>query len=323
MDNGLLFRCCLLPGVVLMFPLTSVAAAPDNKDYIYTRIIYEVQNTGYSQSQSREQLTGEGLFLSVDYLDHGGFVIGQGSRNVSTRNDTVRSEEKSTFISGNVKFSFDKVPGKFSLRVDDHTIEDKSATLTRYFDNSFSTSRVQGQDDISSRSVMVSYISYRQDVYTDLAYSTTRFHAQDRMLDDLDVSQISPAIGASFNRRYDWMQCRAFFIRHDDSNRIAENTHTTSYLFKWTHWLQAPYYYPHNTQIALRVGKALTPVDYDAGIVYTVPDVLTRALSVSATWKFTDSLQALLFAGWEHYITTDGKDHYDGRTMYMNLSVLW
>ncbi len=305
--------------LALVAPGTACRAA--DQEYLFTRILYEYQHTGYSGTQSKDSLIGDGIILFADLLDYGGLIVGKGNKKISSRDDALRTDEQSTYYSGHVNFSVDQLAGTVALRLESIQLRDVNSVRTRYFDGS--SERRRTDDDIECRSLLLSYLSYRKDVYADIAYSSTRLRAQDVLIEDLDVSQVSPALGAGFNNGYDWMQARAFIIDHGDSNRITGDHHSDGYQFKWTHWWQATKYYPNNSQVGLRTGKALMSVDYDAGAVYTVADVLTRAWSLSATWKLNQSVHALLFAGWEHYITTDGRDNYDGHTLYTNVSVLW
>ena len=171
---------------------------------------------------------------------------------------------------------------------------------------------------------MVSFLNYAKTFYADLGYAYSSYRSDDSGTDDIDIVQWTPTLGFGFNRAYDWLQFRAYFIDLSSSNRVGDKETTSALELKLTHWFSADAPLNlHSVRLALLAGERIYTVDSDACSLCNIPDLQTSLVSVGAEWKLGDKANVLLQGGYESYENMLLDDHYSSTYLYGYLSQSW
>jgi len=288
----------------------------------------------YSGSAQSDNLSAFGVFLSGDYLEQAGFTIGY-NNNYTNYKSALDSglqgnDENILFLSGHRNYYPDKLPGTLMLRLDGYVGNDETsfqtATSGPPMGNGFSQQIVTEtvKDKFFVVYPTVSFLNYAKTVYADLGYAFSSYHSNDNGTDDIDIVQWTPTVGFGFNRGYDWLQLRAFFISLSASNRVEDKDGTTALEAKWTHWFtaNAPLNL-HSVRLSLLAGERIYAVDSDACSLCNVADVQTGLVAIGAEWKLSEKTSLLLQSGNEAYESLLLNDDYSSTYIYVYLSQNW
>lgn len=287
----------------------------------------------YSSSLQLDNLTGFGIFLSGDYLERGGFSVGYSFNQTNYKSGLSsglqENNENILFLSGRANLHPDQLPGKLTLRLDGYV--GNSAMRFRVSTSSpgpmgggSSLRSITVDDDFSVLSPMISFLNYTKTFYLDLGYAYSSYSSEDSSTDDIDVIQWTPTLGFGFNRAYDWLQLRGYFIELSSSNRIGDKDSTSALEVKWTHWFSADAPLSlHSLRFAALAGERMYAVDSDACSLCNVPDLQRGLVSVGAEWKLSEQTNAQLLAGYESYKSVLLNDDYSSAYLFGYLSRNW
>jgi hypothetical protein len=180
------------------------------------------------------------------------------------------------------------------------------------------------KDDFVVVNPTVSFLSYGKTFYADLGYAYSSYRSDDSATDDIDVAQWTPTLGIGFNRAYDWIQLRAYFIDLSSSNRVGEKDSTSALEAKWTHWFSndAPLNI-HSAWLNMLFGERIFAVDSDSCSLCNVPDLQTTAFSIGLEWKPDEQMNLLLQGGYEAYENLLLNDAYNSTYLYFYVSRNW
>ena len=258
----------------------------------------------YANSTQRSSLTAGGLFLSADYLDHGGFTLGYNYTNIKFK--APLKDIKQHDITGNIRMNFrtDSLPGVLTLRFDVHGINNNDVT--------------GNTDAVKTYGAQLSFVNYAKSMYMDLGYNYSRYQFK------FNVQQFTPTLGMGFNEGADWLQLRGYLIRLSDKNRAQGKGQTNALEAKWTHWFGVNNFLAvDNLRANAVLGERIYAVDNDSSSVYNLSDLQTAGYSLGLEWKFGDHMSVLFVAGLEKYENKLIKDKYDSRMAYIDLGYQW
>lgn len=258
----------------------------------------------YSNSTERSSLVTGGLFLSADYLDHGGFTLGYNYTNIKFK--APLQDIKQHDLTGNVRFNFrtDALPGVLTLRLDVHGINNDDAS--------------GNTDAVQAYGAQLSFLNYAKTMYADLGYNYSKYQF------NFNVQQFTPTLGMGFNDGSDWLQLRGYLIRLSDNTRAQGKDQTSALEAKWTHWFGVNNLLAvDNLRVGAVLGERIYAVDNDSSSVYNLSDLQTAGYSLGLEWKFGDHMSMLLVAGLEKYENKLINDKYDSRMAYVDLGYQW
>ena len=179
-------------------------------------------------------------------------------------------------------------------------------------------------DDFAVVNPMLSFLNYAKTFYADLGYAYSSYRSADSSIDDIDVVQWSPTLGLGFNRAYDWLQLRGYFIDLSSSNRVGAKDATSALEANWTHWFSADALLNlHNVRLTVLTGERIYAVDSDACSLCNVPDQQTGLVSVTAEWKLSEKTHVLFQGGYESYESLLLNESYSSTYLYGYLSRIW
>lgn len=287
---------------------------------------------GYGGSTELDVLFGAGGFVAADYLEQGGVKFGyQVNRTVyQTGAGRLRDhvDQQLLYASGSLHRFPDYLPGRISYRLDAYVGHDE-----RYFETITSTSGMGGgssrlryteQDNYWALNPIIAFLNYRKTFYADLGYAFSQYHSTESGEDDIEVSQWTPTLGLGFNRGYDWLQLRGYYIDLSRSNRLADLRDTAALQLGWTHWFgsDAPLGL-HSLQLTGLAGERIYAVDSDAGALANVPDRQTGLLTLGAQWQSGEKNTVMLQAGYESYHSGLLDDRYQSIYVYASIARRW
>jgi hypothetical protein len=251
-----------------------------------------------------------GAFVTVDYLEQSRLVAGFNATQLSFADGVTATDQTGIYLSGRKALSPDWLPGRLSLRLDLHSVDNDS-------DGS-------GTDDVTVVAPMISFLNYDRTLYVDLGYAESSYAAAASSAADLSVEQWTPTIGFGLNEGYDWLQLRAYRIDFSSAERAQGETGTTALELKWTHWFRGRRPLGiDNLRIAVLGGERLYAVDHDAAGVYNLVDRQTGGVSVGAEWRTGDRDRLLLLVAGEDYEDTESGGRYRSASIYLNWHRLW
>lgn len=287
----------------------------------------------YSGSSQLENLFGFGVFLTGDYLERGGFSIGYNFNQTNYKSglasELQENNENILFLSGRTNFHPDSLSGKLTLRLDGYIGNDEtsfriSTPVSGPMGGGTSQKTITVDDKFSVVSPMVSFLNYAKTFYADLGSAYSNYRSDDNGTDNIDIVQWTPTLGVGFNRAYDWLQLRGYFIDLSNSNRVGEKETTSALEAKWTHWFSADALLNlHNVRLAVLTGERIYAVDSDACSLCNVPDLQTGLVSVTAEWKISEQAHVLFQGGHESYESLLLNESYSSTYLYGYLSRSW
>jgi hypothetical protein len=257
----------------------------------------------YSNSSQRNSFVSGGVFVAADYLDQGGFSLGAAYSRVNYK---VGDDINQQSYFGSVRYNIfaDALPGKLSLRVDGHLINNDDATGD--------TGKVKAVAPV------ISFINFSKTIYADFGFTYSRYQ------NNLTVKQYTPTLGFGLNDGADWIQLRGYLI--DPSNALrAQNKSTTSAVdIKYTHWFAPDAWLAiHSIQLNVLAGERIYAVDGDAAAVYNLADIQRGSYSLGLQWRVGENMKLLLIGGYERYLNNLISETYNNRFAYFNISSEW
>ena len=265
----------------------------------------------YSGSEQRQGIQSYAAFLKADYLEQGGLTAGYTRTLVSFKSNAQDDIAQNEFyLSGHYSLNPDALPGRLSLRLDGHYINNDDET--------------GATDDVSIVGPMVSFLNYAKTFYLDLGYSRSSYGDSSVTSKSLDVDQWTPTLGFAFNNSFDWLQARVYYIDPSNDERALGKQDTTALELKWTHWFSpdAPLGID-DVMLGGLVGKRIFAVDPDTATVYNVVDVQKGGLNLTGGWELGENTRLAAGAGWESYENPPLDDDYDSFFLYLNLAREW
>lgn len=287
----------------------------------------------YTGSLQLDHFLGLGAFLSGDYLERGGFGVGYSVNHTNYKSGLSsglqETNENILFLSGRANFHPDQLPGKLTLRMDGYLGNDamryQVSTPTPGPMGGGSAQRsITVDDEFFVLNPILSFLNYGKTLYLDLGYAYSNYRSEDSSTDDIDISQWTPTVGIGFNRAYDWLQLRGYFIDLSSSNRVGDQDSTSALEAKWTHWFSADAPLSlHSVRFTFIAGERIYAVDSDACSLCNVPDLQTGLVSFAAEWKLSEQNSVQLQVGYESYKDVVMNDRYTSTYLYGYLSRSW
>jgi hypothetical protein len=187
-----------------------------------------------------------------------------------------------------------------------------------------STRTITVTDEFWALNPTVSFLNYAKTFYLDLGYAQSNYQSDDNSVDDIDVRQWAPTLGIGFNRAYDWVQMRAYFISLSNSNRVAGKDGTSALEVKYTHWYtaDAPLNL-HSLRFTVLSGERIYAVDSDACSLCNVTGLQTGVLSIGAEWKINEQSSVRLQGALETYENVLISDKYSSNNIFVYGSRNW
>lgn len=311
--------------LVMLFGSSPVALADDWYWQADAQLLLQV----YPGAQRLDNLTGFGLRLGGDYLERAGFTLGYNVHHknfIAVASDDPRELDENIFyLSGHGNFHPAALPGRIGVRLDAYDGQDEYHSRVSGGGGMGGSSRQQTvSDSFSVLSPLISYLNFAKTFYLDLGYAYSRYHADDGVTDDLSVQQWTPTLGLGFNRAYDWLQLRGYFITPSNSNRLATAESTQALELKWSHWFgaDAPLGL-HNLTLTLLTGERRYAVDGDTYSLGNVPDLQKGAVALALSWKLSEATSLVLAGSYSRYQDTNYADDYNSALLFASLSQRW
>lgn len=324
MDKGI--RTMRIMLIVSFWLMTGQAWSAENW---YWKTSGQLLLKEYRGSAELENLSGVGVFLSGDYLERGNITAGyyfNHSNYKTAGSDVPRDIDESVlFLSGRTNHHPDLLPGRLTLRLDAYYGNDEMRFLTTTTGSPMgggsSKKTVSLSDKIVVVNPTVSFLNYQKSFYADLGFAYSSYRSDVSGTDDIDIAQWTPTVGFGFNRAYDWLQLRGYFIDLSSSNRVADKDSTSALEAKWTHWFSADAPLSlHSVRLTMLAGERLYAVDSDANALANVSDLQTGAISLGAEWKLSEQTNLLLQGGSETYKSILLNDRYSSVYVYVYVS---
>lgn len=295
------FKSFLASSVLAMSFLAQPAIAAEEWDI---KLDVQASKGDYSGSTQRNDVNSLGAFVSAEYLDKAGFTFGYNRTKIDFKSNIKDIDQDVFYASARTYITPDKIPGKFTVRLDLYKVDNNDPT--------------QNTDEGRIFSPQVSYISFDKNWYLDLGYTHSNYSGS------LSLDQWTPTVAFAFNNKNDWLQVRGYFIDSSNSARTQGEGSTDAVEVKLTHYfapgaaLGVDRFY-----VTALVGERMFAVDPDAASVYNLADIQKGSLSVGAAWDLNDSWDLLFIAGAERYDNQSINDEYDSRYAYFNISKKW
>lgn len=257
----------------------------------------------YSNSSQRNSFVSGGVIVTADYLDQGGFSLGA---SLSRVNFKVGNDINQQSYFGSVRYHVfaDALPGKLSLRVDGHMLNNNDIT--------------GDTDKVKVVAPVVSFINFSKTLYMDFGFAYSRYQ------NNLNVKQYTPTIGFGLNDGADWIQLRGYLIDPSNALRAQNKDSTAAVDIKYTHWF-APgaWLAVHSVHLNVLVGERIYAVDGDAAAVYNLVDIQRGSYSLGLQWRVGENMKLLLIGGYERYLNNLISESYNNRFAYVNISSEW
>lgn len=277
--------------------------APQAADWTFNASPSVTQG-GYKGSNLRDTLSERGLRVSGDYLEQGGFTAGYGTTRIGMKNGVVATDQKNYLLSGRLHFTPDAIPGRLTLRVDAHRLDNNDAT--------------RNTDSVNVIAPQLSWLSRDESVYADLGYARSGYQNQ------LSVRQYTPTIGLGFNGGADWIQVRSYMVRGLNPARAAGKSSTNGLDTKWTHFFASQSsWVPASLTLGVITGERIYGVDMDAQSVANLADLGKGGLSLGLSWKLAKNLKLYALAGQSRFRDVALSNDYKLNVGYLNVAVDW
>ena len=281
---------------------------------------------GYAGSPVRNDLIGSGVYFDAQYLDRGSIAGGAVYTRLNLKEKYSALNQASEFLSGQLNFTPESLPGRLSLRVDGHQINN---------DDPYNES-----DDVQALASLVSFFHESKSFYVDLGYAISFYNESPLTVQQfippsllkkvnkgsLTVQQWTPTLGVGFNQGQDWLQLRLYDISVSNPKR-AMRPHTDAVEIGLTHYLASQsVWMPRWVMVGALVGNRMYAVDADTELVYNLSDEQKGGGFVTAQWDLSAHYKATLSGGYDVYETrneTDDRYLYSGTHVYMGMTAQW
>jgi len=289
----------------------------------------------FSGSEMQDRLTGLGFQVKADYLERSELAFAYNYNNIGYKaiDNSVpdRIDEHVFFISGKYNSYPNSLPGIIGWRVDVYSGHDdlifNSKSVTSAMGSgmgrkSLTEIRYSVNNNFKILNPIISYKNFSKTLYLDLGFARSQYQFSGAF-DDFYVSQITPTLGVGFNRSYDWLQFRPYFIKGSD-DLVGYKNATRAVELKWTHWssseagLGAEYY-----QLSLLGGELAYGVDSDTCSVCNMPDLVTGSITGLVSWKIGDDKTLLIKGGYQTFNNLSIDNKYSSVFVYGHISRKW
>lgn len=253
------------------------------------RVTPQVSYVGYGGSKLRNAMISAGVYFDAQYLDRGGIAGGATYTHLNLKQGLPAINQAEEFLSGRLNFMPDSLPGRLSLRVDGHQINNNDAS--------------NESNDVQALAPQVSFLNDTQSLYLDVGYAVSFYGKSKIDNGSLTVRQWTPTLGFGFNNKYDWVQLRLYDVNVSNPGRTL-HVHTDAVEIKLTHYL-APQsaWIPYWLTVGGLIGNRIYAVDNDTETVYNLADEQKGSGFLAAQWKLSEHYQATLSGGYQLYET--------------------
>lgn len=319
--------------IIVIFLCWLIAREVWSADDWYWKTSGQLLLKTYNGSAQLDDLSGAGVFLHGDYLERGGLTFAYNLNHTSYKsglsNAPFETDENIYFLGGLVNFHPDQIPGRLTFRLDGYVGNDAiryriSTPTPGPMGGGSSQRTITVDDEFVVMNPMVSFLNYAKTFYADLGYAYSNYRSGDSNTGDIDISQWTPTLGFGFNRAYDWLQIRGYFIDPSASNRVGDTKETSAVEAKWTHWFSADAPLSlHNARLSVLSGKRIFAVDSDALSLSNVSDLQTSGIAIGAEWRPGEKTSLLLQGGHETYESLVLNGRYSSAYLYAYMSQSW
>ncbi|MBF0381076.1 MAG: hypothetical protein HQL69_08660 [Magnetococcales bacterium] len=308
-NSRVLLKAILTAGMLFALPLQANADEhtswqdDEQSNWYMSSSVTGVTGT-YSGSSLRDQFYSAGFIVTGEYLEQHGITFGYTNSNIKFKGDADSTSQNEFFLGGHKSFNTDGMNGTFDVRLNGH-----------YISNNDSSGDTDGVKVVAP---LISYLNYKKSFYFDVGYAYSAYQ------NDLDVTQISPAIGLGFSKDSNWIQLRGYFISSSNATRSQGKSSTAAGLLKFTHWFAPDNALQlHNASIGGMLGERLYAVDVDNLSVYNLADVQKGSVAADLSWKIDNSISILLHASYNLYENLTISEKYNSSAAALSLSKEW
>lgn len=325
------------------------------------RALVQTALGSYSDSELRDSLSSSGIFLSGDYLEKAGFVIGYNHSEVDGKSSNPEGfasiDENALFLSAKMHRYPDRLPGKLTLRLDTHLIQNEvsssgqSGTAITNLPvkngngpGGQGAGGNQGAGDgqgkspgqggvigslgtssdttISVANPAIAFMNREKSFALDLGYAWSNYDYDDG--DEFQTRQLTAGAGLAIFSQANWLQLRGYLIQLSDDEIAAGDADSAAIELKITHWFapRGPLRL-HRAGVTALAGERLLAVDPDAGAVFSLADKQTGSLAINAAWKLGEQTEFMLQFGYDKYENLQIDNDYSNRYIYLNLQRQW
>ena len=254
-----------------------------------------------------------GVSFDAQYQDRGGLAGGATYTRLNYKGGIAALDQAAEFLSGRINFMPDRVPGRLTLRLDGHQINNNDTT--------------NESDDVQVVAPQLSYLNHRKTVYLDLGYAFSAYGKSRIGNGALTVQQWTPTLGLGFNHQADWLQLRLYDVNASNAAR-AMHGHTDALEIKLTHYFTpTAAWLPQSLTIGGLIGNRMYAVDRDTQVVYNLGDEQRGGGFLTAQWQLSRRFQLTLSGGSDRYQAQDrfrGSQYtYTGTYGYLGLTAHW
>ncbi|MBF0110170.1 MAG: hypothetical protein HQL76_13450 [Magnetococcales bacterium] len=258
----------------------------------------------YSGSSMRERFLSEGLFFSTDWFERYGMTLGYNHTSVTFVSPTQDIEQDAFFASARINLTPDLWHGRLGVRLDGHLIDNDDAT--------------HDTDDVKVAAPVISFTPFDQTWHVEAAVAFSDYYG------DLEVWQVSPAIGMAFNEKLDWISLRPTLIDVSNPTRAQGLEDAQALDIKWNHWFGPDNLLRlDNLKVGGMVGEKIFGVDLDGASVYNLADAHQGGASLGLEWRIGTQARLLLMGGHEAYENKSIADKYSSNSLYLSYSLNW
>jgi len=285
---------------------TTSAYASDN--YYFTSTLQNL-NSSYDIASAKESLNGQGVLLSINYLEQWGISAGFNHTAVNFRSEATDVSQKEWFASLHTTFFKNSPGGQVTGQLNFYQIDNNDPT--------------GNSDNVQTIGIQVSHLNADSSLYLGSGLSQSSYPQ------DLEVWQWTPTIGFSLPLAAQWLRLRGYLIKPNKAYLAQSSPLTFALDSQWTYWFN-----PHETlfsptyiQLAALLGKRIYTVDNDAYTVYNHTALQTGGMTLTLAWQLTENTLLLINGGQSNYTeetqtdsqTSDATSHH----LYLSLSKSW
>lgn len=254
-----------------------------------------------------------GFTFDAQYQDRGGLAGGATYTRLNYKGGIATLDQAAEFLSGRLNFTPDLLPGRLTLRLDGHQINNNDTT--------------NESDEVQVMAPQMSFLNHRKTFYLDLGYAFSSYAKSSIGNGALTVQQWTPTLGLGFNHQADWLQLRLYDVRASNVGRALRG-HTDALEIKLTHYFSArSAWLPRSVTIGGLVGDRMYTLDPDTHIVYNLADEQRGGAFLTAQWQLSRRFELTASGGSDRYQARDsvrgGEYGYTGTYGYLGLTAHW
>ncbi len=299
----MIFKTKLLNNLLIGIGIATLSHAAHADLFNFNAFVMDTE-AAYSGSQQRDRLSERGIRLSADYLDQGGLTAGYTKTTVNMKNNATAINQNNMLISGRLNFLPDALPGRLTLRLDGHRINNNDATGD--------TSRV------NVIAQQISWLAKDDSLYLDLGYAYSHYQNQ------LQAYQYTPTVGFALNGGTEWVQLRGYLIEGLNPIRASGKSSTAALETKWTHYFSPePSLLPNSMTLGVTAGERIYTVDMSAQAVANLADLEKGSANLALSWDISRKVKFFVLAGQSRYSNPGLSNSYKLNVAHANVSIDW